>query len=173
MSDKIEGTVDRHERGYGFLMLDDESKEDLFIPPGQLGGAMTGDRVRAKIKSSRKGENPEARVIEVIERGVTSLVGRVKFSEGKTLVMPVSVNVGKTVRIADQSDNPEVEDGYLVEIEIEEYDPLRGVMVDVLGEPGDPEVERQLILRKYELEAEFPDRVEQAARVLPDSVSPE
>ncbi len=177
MAKTLEGTVDRHERGFGFFIHeDDESKDDLFIPPGRLGGAMSGDRVRVELHpSQKKGKNEEARVVEVLERRTDRFIGRVQIDEddNKTVVLPVSVGLSRSVRIPHQANNPEVKDNYLVEVEIEEYEPLRGVLVDVLGEAGDPEVERELILRKYELDSDFPGDVRQEARNLPDRVRPD
>ena len=42
------GTFRRHEKGFGFLMPDELTEYgDLFVPPGNVGDAMTGDRVKA------------------------------------------------------------------------------------------------------------------------------
>ena len=72
----------RHNRkGFGFVVpTDPQGHEDLFIPPGQNGGAMTGDVVRAKIipRGKRDGRAMyEGRVLEVLERTHTRFVGTV------------------------------------------------------------------------------------------------
>ena len=50
--DEFIGTYRHNQRGFGFVVpTDPGSHEDLFIPEGQNGGAITGDIVRAKITS--------------------------------------------------------------------------------------------------------------------------
>src|SRR4051794_3991578 len=48
--DEIIGTYRQNKRGFGFVIPNDPtSHEDLFIPPGENNGAITGDVVRATI----------------------------------------------------------------------------------------------------------------------------
>src|ERR1700722_20038840 len=52
--DEFTGVYRHNQRGFGFVVpTDPGSKQDLFIPEGDNGGAMTGDIVRAKITNSR------------------------------------------------------------------------------------------------------------------------
>ena len=56
---EILGTYRHNKRGFGFLVPSDPSgHEDLYIPEGQNGGAMTGDVVRGTItnRSQRDGK---------------------------------------------------------------------------------------------------------------------
>ena len=45
----IVGKLEGNERGFGFVMPDDKSREDVFIPAENMSGAMHGDRVIANI----------------------------------------------------------------------------------------------------------------------------
>src|SRR5579864_5728082 len=48
--DEFTGTYRHNRRGFGFVVpTDPSSHEDLFIPEGHNGGAITGDVVRARI----------------------------------------------------------------------------------------------------------------------------
>ncbi len=170
---RITGTVDRHEKGYGFLIPDRSDLEDIFLPPGQLKGSITGDHVEIKTRSSRRGDDPVGQVIRILERGVKRLTGVVRVDGDKTEVVPNSVEMPTPVRVPHQDHSERVEEGQVVEVEIETYSPLQGVIVEVLGRPGDPKVEEKVILKKYGLELDFPDEVERAARQLPDRVPDE
>ncbi|MGM0380568.1 MAG: ribonuclease R [bacterium] len=170
MAKKLKGKIERHERGYGFLVPDKEKEEDIFIPPGQLKGAMTGDHVLVTLKSSKRGKNPVGQVVNILERGVSKIIGTIRITPEQSVVIPDSIRLGEPVRVPDHYDSSRVENGELVEVEIENYDPLEGVVIDVLGKPGDPKVEEKVILKKYDLYEEFSDEVEQAAEELPDSV---
>lgn len=170
MGKRVTGKMDRHERGFGFLIPDDPHLEDVFIPPGRLKGAMTDDRIEVEIRKEESGDKSVGHVIAILERGVTNLIGTVKISPDKTVVIPDSVRLGEPVRVPDQYESSRVDDGDLVEVEIENYHPLEGMIVEVLGDPGDPEVEEKVILKKYDLNLEFPESVLEEAKSLPDEV---
>src|SRR5207247_3038911 len=57
--DEFVGTYRHNKRGFGFVVpTDPGTREDLYIPPGENGGAINGDVVRAKIpsKAPREGQ---------------------------------------------------------------------------------------------------------------------
>ncbi len=167
-SKKLEGKIERHEKGYGFFIPDRDDLEDIFIPPGRLQSAITGDRVLVRYTSSGRGKNPVGEVLSVLERDVRKIVGTLRISSDGSVVIPDSVRLGRTVRVPDQSSSSRVADGDLVEVEIENYQPLEGVIIDVLGERGDPKSEEKLLLKKYALNPEFPSEVKKEAEKLPD-----
>ncbi len=70
----IEGKLQGNERGYAFLLPLDEQKEDYFIPHSDLRGAMHGDTVLCETTSG-DGPRTTARVLKILERGITELVG--------------------------------------------------------------------------------------------------
>lgn len=170
MTKRLTGRMDRNQKGFGFLIPDEEGMEDIFIPPGQLNGSMSGDRVEVKLQNSSRGEKDVGSVTKILERNVSTLIGTVRVAPEKSVVVPNHLDLDTTVRVPDQSDSTRVNNGDIVEVEIESYEPLRGVIVDVLGRPGDPEVEDKVILKKYDLDDEFPGEVVRAAKDLPDEV---
>ncbi len=170
---KLKGKIERHEKGYGFFIPEKQGIDDIFIPPGRLSGALTGDSVLIRYRSSKRGKNPVGEVLSVLERSIEKLVGTLRIGEKSSIVIPDSVRLGVAVRVPDQRSSSRVEDGDLVEVEIENYSPLEGVIIDVLGRRGDPKAEEQLLLKKYNLSTDFPTRVEKEGENLPQSVSPE
>ncbi len=88
----ILGTYRHNKRGFGFLVPSDPSgHEDLFIPEGHNGGAMTGDVVRGKV-TSRGDRNGKAmftgRITEVITRSQKRFVGTLATVGGDWVVLP-------------------------------------------------------------------------------------
>jgi len=170
MSRRMTGTIDRHKKGYGFLIPDEEGVEDIFIPPGQLNGSMSGDRVEINVRSSDRGQKDVGSVTRILERNVSKFIGTVQISPDKSVVIPNHLDLDTTVRVPDQMNSTRVNNGDVVEVEIQTYEPLRGVIVDVLGRPGDPKVEEQILLKKYDLKETFPEAVQNEAKDLPDTV---
>ena len=80
---EIIGTFRKHERGFGFVIPEQLSSHgDLFIPPGQTGDALTGDKVRAKVLQKedrgRRGAGKQShtgKIVEILERSTRPYVG--------------------------------------------------------------------------------------------------
>ncbi|MCB0348566.1 MAG: ribonuclease R, partial [Bdellovibrionales bacterium] len=51
----ILGTVKRHPDGFGFLIPDDKTHEDVYIPKHSMEGIMTNDKVYAKVSRAKDG----------------------------------------------------------------------------------------------------------------------
>src|SRR5262245_8826090 len=77
--DEFAGVYRHNKRGFGFVVPSDPtSHEDLFIPEGQNGGAITGDVVRAKITSRGQKEGKtiyNGRIVEILQRSQKRFVG--------------------------------------------------------------------------------------------------
>src|SRR5215211_3297066 len=64
---EVEGTVQGHRDGHGFLVRDDR-QPDLYLSPQEMRAVLHRDHVKARIiRYDRKGR-PEGRVLEILER---------------------------------------------------------------------------------------------------------
>src|SRR5213592_5095444 len=72
------GRLQTHPAGYGFVTPERplESGGDIYISGPLLNEAMHGDRVVVRIERIKEGGRAEGRVIRVLERRNSSLVGR-------------------------------------------------------------------------------------------------
>lgn len=162
LSGLIIGTFRANRKGFGFVMpLEPTSHDDLFVPEGAAGGAMTGDTVTARVvsKGKRAGlPRYTGQVIEVLERANNRFVGTllkepdgwIVQPDGSSFVKPISVDdVG--AKNARQKDK--------VVVEILSYPTgkylARGVIIEVLGRAGQYEAETQSIIRRYHLPSGF------------------
>ena len=82
MKEKFEtGKFIANERGFGFVELDND-ENDIFIPPNMTNGSMTGDTVNVKIvNSAGEGHRAEGKVIEILKRGTTTVIGTYQKSK--------------------------------------------------------------------------------------------
>jgi ribonuclease R len=162
LSGLIIGTFRANRKGFGFVMpLEPTSHDDLFVPEGAAGGAMTGDTVTARVvsKGKRAGlPRYTGQVIEVLERANNRFVGTllkepdgwIVQPDGSSFVEPISVDdVG--AKNARQKDK--------VVVEILSYPTgkylARGAIIEVLGRAGQYEAETQSIIRRYHLPSGF------------------
>ncbi|HYT06273.1 MAG TPA: RNB domain-containing ribonuclease [Rugosimonospora sp.] len=95
----LTGRLVAHRDGYGFVVPESPRKDldgDLFIPPDQLGDAMHGDRVIARIerRHTRGSQAPgsaaraEGRVVQVLGRAHPTVVGIFHYGHRSNFVTP-------------------------------------------------------------------------------------
>ncbi len=168
---QISGIFRANPRGFGFVVPDMATAHgDLYIGKGDTLDAVTGDRVLCQIvpRGMRDGKKAlGGRIIKVIERGDSKFVGQLRNEggtwfvqpDGNTLHVPVFVgDVGaKGAKVGDQ-----------VVVEIVSYpstgQQAKGVIVERLGQQGQPGVALISIIRQYHLPEGFPEEVTEDAR---------
>ena len=173
--DEVEGTIQGHRDGHGFVSRDDGGP-DIYLPPNEMRAVLHKDRVKARVvRSDRKGR-PEGRVVEIIERPPQPIIGRLLQESGVWLVAPEDKRYGQDVLIPKGATGA-AKPGQVVVVELVEPPALFGQPVgrvkEVLGEIDDPGMEIEIAVRKYSVPHEFSDACIALARTLPDKVRPQ
>ena len=175
MLEEIEGVVQGHRDGHGYVVRDD-GETDIYLPPNEMRAVIHKDRVKARIiRFDRKGR-PEGRVLEIMERPIHPIIGRLLQENSIWLVAPEDKRYGQDVLIpkgATGSAKP----GQVVVVELVEPPALFGQPVgrikEVLGEIDDPGMEIEIAVRKYSVPHEFSEACIAQSRGLPDKVRPQ
>ncbi|MBC7916207.1 MAG: ribonuclease R [Rhodoferax sp.] len=175
MLDEVEGVVQGHRDGHGFVARDDGAP-DIYLPPNEMRAVLHKDRVKVRIvRSDRKGR-PEGRVVEITERSTQPIIGRLLQESGVWLVAPEDKRYGQDVLIPKGATSV-AKPGQVVVVELVEPPALFGQPVgrikEVLGEVDDPGMEIEIAVRKYSVPHEFSQACIALARTLPDKVRPE
>ena len=171
---EVEGTVQGHRDGHGFVIRDDR-QADLYLSQQEMRAVLHRDRVKARIvRFDRKGR-PEGRVLEIIERKKAPIIGRLLHESGVWLVAPEDKRYGQDILIPKNA-VANASAGQVVSIELTEppsmYSQPVGRVTEVLGEIDDPGMEIEIAVRKYEVPHRFsPETLAQAAG-LPDKIRP-
>jgi len=173
--DEVEGTVQGHRDGHGFVSRDDGAS-DIYLPPNEMRAVLHKDRVMVRIvRSDRKGR-PEGRVIEIIERPKQPIIGRLLQESGIWIVVPEDKRYGQDVLIPKTATGS-AKPGQVVVVELTEAPALYGQPVgrvtEVLGEVDDAGMEIEIAVRKYSVPHEFSEACIALARTLPDKVRPQ
>ncbi|GAB4342460.1 MAG: ribonuclease R [Desulfobulbaceae bacterium] len=167
----VRAVLDLTPRGFGFALVDGVGVKgkDPFISPGNLGGASHGDTILIRLLPTR-GRRPEARVVKILERGVSRICGI--YSTGgrnRGFVAPDNERLPYTVFIPARERN-NAPDGAAVLVEITDYgtggQPPRGRIVEVLGDPMTAPVQIRMAIEQFELPLTFPDDVLRESRAL-------
>ncbi len=170
-NDRVIGTYRHNRRGFGFVVpTDPTGHEDLYIPEGQNGGAITGDVVSAKITSRGQRDGKaiyEGRIIEVIERTHTRFVGTLVRQADQWTVMPDG-NVLTAVIDTPDAASRNVKPGTKVVVELTTYPErnkrAQGVITEVLGKAGEKDVDLRSVIIQFNLPGDFPAAVKDQAR---------
>ncbi len=168
----MEGTVQGHRDGHGFVIRDDR-EVDIYLSPQEMRAVLHRDRVRVRvIRYDRRGR-PEGRVLEIVERKKAPIIGRLLHESGVWVVAPEDKRYGQDILIPKNA-TAKGQAGQVVAVELTEppslYSQPVGRVVEVLGEIDDPGMEIEIAVRKYEVPHQFsPDTVAEAAG-LPDKL---
>src|SRR5467141_4083425 len=91
-ADLVSGKLSIHPAGYGFLISEKAGQPDVFIATENVGTAMHGDRVVARISpeppAGRIKGRREGRVIRILERAHDTIVGTLQRSRNFHYVVP-------------------------------------------------------------------------------------
>ena len=172
--DEIEGTVQGHRDGHGFVVRDD-GEPDIYLPPNEMRAVLHRDRVKVRIVRQDRRGRPEGRVLEIAERPPHPIIGRLLHEGSIWLVAPEDKRYGQDVLIPKTAIGA-AKQGQVVVVELTEPPALYGQPVgrvkEVLGEIDDPGMEIEIAVRKYGVPHEFSDAAMGEARALPDTVQP-
>ncbi len=169
---EVDGTVQGHRDGHGFVVRDD-GHADLYLSQQEMRAVLHRDRVKARVvRYDRKGR-PEGRVLEILERRRAPIIGRLLHESGVWLVAPEDKRYGQDILIPKNA-TANATAGQVVAIELTEppsmYSQPVGRVTEVLGEIDDPGMEIEIAVRKYEVPHRFsPETLAQAAS-LPEKI---
>ena len=159
---KVRGRLQGHRKGFAFLIREDGQKPDLFVAPGKLNGAIHGDLVLCE----DLGEREEARVLCVLERGHSEIVGSFEPSKNFGFVVPDDDRFGFDILVKGRPGLPAREKVVARLLgEVRSGRNPEGKIVEVLG-PAGRATDILSIVRAHGLREEFPAAVEKEARKL-------
>ena len=169
------GVFVRRSNGKNSVITDDDG-EEIFVAERNSMHALNGDKVSVSIAARVKGREPEAEVVEILEKKDQTFIGTLKvdkhfaylLTDSKYLATDIYIpraklKGGKTgdkaiVRITnwpDDAKNPQ------------------GEVVDILGVAGENSAEMHAILAEFGLPYRYPEAVEKAADKIDAGITPE
>jgi len=167
----IEGRVNGHREGYGFLTPDDGS-DDIFLPEKEMQKVLHGDRVQIRIIGTDRRGRPEGTIVEVLERANVRVIGRLLNENGVWVVAPEDKRIGQDILLSGSPGKAKT--GQVVSVELIEqpsrYTQPVGKIVEVLGDIDDPGMEIEIAVRKYGVPHEFSEAAKKLAAKLPGEV---
>jgi len=154
--DLVVGKLDGHPSGFGFVAPEKPIEgltRDIYVPEHGMQDAMHGDRVVVRIERYREDGRAEGRIVQVLERAASTVVGRYEVDRsGLGFVAPFDKRLTTDIQIP-RTETKDAEPGQMVSVEVTRWPtPTRGPagrITEVLGDINDPGVDTEIILRKH------------------------
>jgi ribonuclease R len=166
------GRLETHPAGYGFVVPERplENGGTIYVSGPHLNEAMHGDRVVARIERIKEGGRVEGRIIRILVRSNTWLVGRYDRDEnGMGFVGPFDRRVLMDILVPPGQEGG-ASPGEMVTAELTRWPTSTrgaiGRVAEVLGDIDAPGVDTEIIIRKYGIpDAHSTEAVAEAVRL--------
>ena len=90
----LKGVYSKAKKGFGFVSLSEKELDDIYIPKGSEGNAMDGDTVQILITKEKQGDSSaEGKIVKVMKRAVTEVLGLVKERREGLFLYPDNVKL--------------------------------------------------------------------------------
>ncbi len=168
------GTFISNARGFGFVEIEGE-EQDFFIPENGVNGAFHKDKVKVELLKERSyGKRREARVVAILEHGITRVVGTYEKSRTFGFVIPDNEKMTSDIFVPQERSKGAVT-GHKVVVELTDYGDdthkPEGKVVEIIGHVNDPGVDILSIVKGFELPMEFDEKVLNQAERMNKEVS--
>lgn len=174
----VRGLFRANKAGFGFLSID-QDEDDMFIGKNDIAYAIDGDTVEAVVKKPAdrlNGTAAEARVVNIVERSLKTLVGKFVLDDERPkyagYIKSKNQKINQKIYIRKE---PVVLDGTeIIKVDIDKY-PTRGhdyfvaSVRDIVGHQGDVGIDVLEILESMDIVSEFPEDVIAEANAIPDA----
>lgn len=174
----VRGLFRANKAGFGFLSID-QDEDDMFIGKNDIAYAIDGDTVEAVVKKPAdrlNGTAAEARVVNIVERSLKTLVGKFVLDDERPkyagYIKSKNQKINQKIYIRKE---PVVLDGTeIIKVDIDKY-PTRGhdyfvaSVRDIVGHQGDVGIDVLEVLESMDIVSEFPEDVIAETNAIPDA----
>lgn len=156
--------------------LPEDGGEPIRVAERNSHHAMDGDKVRVQLFARRRGAEPEAEVMEVLENKKSTFVGRLQIAKDYAFLVTEDKTLSNDIFIPREhlhgGRNNDKAVVRIIEWPEGAKNPL-GEIIDILGKAGDNDTEMHAILAEFGLPYTYPEKVEEAANRIPTEITDE
>ena len=170
----VEGVLSVTMRGFGFLLVDDGP--DIFISSDDMSGALGGDIVKVRVFPRKVGPSSEGRVIDIVERKRTKIVGTLIRNKGRFEVVPDERALRNNIPVMKGKEKNGKPGQKVVARIIEESLTSANISVEILeviGYPDEQGTDFRSICVQFGLFPKFLQNVEKESSALKEGIEPD
>jgi ribonuclease R len=178
----VVGRIHINRYGYGIVETDEPERREIYVGSHFLKTALDGDLVAVSLLAGsspakgrgEKDRRPEGEVTEILERGRSTIVGRLERSKKFYFVVPDDRNITRDIYISQEAlSGARHGDKVVAALEPWESEHLNpeGRVIEVLGQAGAAKAEVLSVARAFNLPTHFPAEVLQEAKRVSSAIS--
>jgi len=166
------GIMRANKKGFGFVDIDFDDR-DVYISQDNMNGSIHDDIVLVEIISKKSMPRLEGRVVKILKREKETFVGEINFDNNIGYITLDEAKIKLKIEVPrDLSMN--AVDGHKVVVrlvkKLDNHGKHVGEVVEIIGHKNDPGVDILSIVKKYNIEVEFPDDVKEEVKNISNCV---
>ncbi|MBC7364089.1 MAG: ribonuclease R [Candidatus Aminicenantes bacterium] len=164
----MRGIFSLNPRGFGFVTPEspDAGTQDIFIPPHQTAGAVTGDLVEVMVREKGLKGRPEGRILRILKRGRSTLFGLFLEINYQPFALPMDTLFEEPIPLKIKGTR-KPKPGQIVELDRSTFK-----LVRILGYQDEPGVDLEVTINQHNLPDRFSNEAIKEAEALPDEPHP-
>ena len=170
----VKGRVIGHPEGYGFIKPMQGDSDDIYLSSSQMRRVFDGDIVLVRIAGWDRRGRPEGRLVDVVQRNTSQLVGRYFNESGINFVRADNPRISQDILIPNDRVG-KAKAGQIVVVDVLEP-PSRhslpvGAVSEILGDHLDPGLEVDMSIRNYGIPHQWNELVLAQTAAIPEKVT--
>jgi ribonuclease R len=175
-SNKITGTLQITQGGFGFVIPKDSNIKDIFIASRNLSTAFNGDTVEVMLFANQKGKNIEGQITGIIKRKKDEIVGILQKTNSFYFLKPDDRELHRDIYISkNKLHGAKTGDKVVVgniKWESPDLNP-EGEIIELIGKSGTRDTEIIALAHEFNLPYRFSDKTLKEAEQISEEISPE
>ncbi|MBR6949443.1 MAG: ribonuclease R [Bacilli bacterium] len=166
------GVMRANKKGFGFVEVDNMD-DDIYVSQDNMNGAIHDDIVLVEITSKMKLDRLEGRVLKIIKRQVEQYIGEINFDKKDKGIITLDDKKINLEIVVDRKNSLNAVDGHKVVVELLKRinnTKYEGKVTEIIGHKNDPGIDILSIVKKYNINTDFPDDVKEEVSKMPMEV---
>ena len=165
------GILRMNKKGFGFVDVENE-EEDIFVSADNVNNAINSDKVIVEILTKTNGVKREGRILKVLQRDLSTVVGEIYFKKDKGYLIPDDKKLDIEL-VIKKEDAKGCVDGHKVVVKVLKNlnrNRYKGEVIRILGHKHEPGVDILSIVCKYEIKDSFDEETLKELENIPEEV---
>ena len=175
-SNKITGTLQITQGGFGFVIPKDSNINDIFIASRNLSTAFNGDTVEVILFANQKGKNSEGQITGILKRKKDEIIGTLQKTNSFYFLKPDDRDLHRDIYISKNNLHGAKTGDKVIAGNIKWDSPdlnPEGEVIELIGKSGSHDTEIISLAREFNLQYLFSDKTLKEAEQIPEEISSE
>ena len=159
----MKGIYRKNQKGFGFVKLENENEEEVYIAKENSMNALNGDRVLIEIiEKPSESKKSEGRILKILKHEKDTLVGIFQNNKSFGFVVPDDKNFGTDIYISKKNFG-KARNNHKVLVKITKFPKdgknAEGKVIEVIGDVNQAGVDMLSLIKEHNLPSTFPEPV--------------